>query len=162
SNISINFKERVLLEYLWYHVSLCYAENATENQDVSDELWFGILDITQQLVQKAFSTTTQAICYYMALDSLNNANTEFIQFKSIEVLLSLEAKNNELFVTTPDDISGCDGKYIPRMVSMYYYLKEKLKVESKMIFKYSPSQIMTSAQNMKQQDKQKGKGKCIE
>src|SRR6185312_4169192 len=162
SAISVSFKERVLLEYLWYHISLCYAEDAAENQDVSDELWFGILDITQQLIQKTFSTTTQAICYYMTLDSLSNANTEFIQFKSIEVLLSLEAKNNELFVTTPDDIAGCDEKYIPILVSMYYYLKEKLVVESKMILEYSPDQIMTSAQNKKQQDKGKGKGKGAE
>src|SRR6185436_11881198 len=86
SNISMSFKERVLLEYLWYHVSLCYAENAAENQNVSDELWFGILDIIQQLVWKTFSTTTQAICYYIAVDSLTNASTEFVQFKSIEVL----------------------------------------------------------------------------
>src|SRR6185312_1585280 len=72
SAISVSFKERVLLEYLWYHTSLCYAENAAENQDVSDELWFGILDIIQQLIQKTFSMTTQAICYYIALDSLVN------------------------------------------------------------------------------------------
>src|SRR6185369_7697690 len=159
SNISMSFKERVLLEYLWYHISLCYAENAAENQDVSDELWFGILDIIQQLIQNTFSMTTQAICYYIALDSLNNAITEFIQFKSIEVLLSLEVKNSELFVTTPDDISDCDEKYIPRLVGMYYYLKEKLRVESKMILKYSPDPIMTGTQNMEQQDKGKGNGK---
>src|SRR6185436_7752219 len=159
SNFSINFKERVLLEYLWYHVSLCYSENAAENQDVSDELWFGILDTIQQLVQKTLSITTQAICYYIALDSLNNAINEFIQFKSIEVLLALEVKNSELFVTTPDDISGCDEKYIPRLVSMYYYLKEKLEAESKMILKHLPS---TNVQNKEQQDKgkrkEKGKG----
>src|SRR6185369_9116582 len=150
SVISTSFKERALLEYLWYHISLCYAEDATGNQNVSDELWFGILDIVQQLVQKTFSATTQAICYYIALDSLNNAITESIQFKSIEVLLSLEVKNNELFVTTPDDISDCDEEYIPRMVSIYYYLKEKLAVESKMVLKYSPDQMITSAQNMEQ------------
>src|SRR6185295_5097398 len=155
-------KERVLLEYLWYHISLCHTEDAVENQDVSDELWFGILDIIQQLIQKTCSTTTQAICYYIALDSLNNAITEFIQFKSIEVLLSLEVKNDELFVTTPDDISSCDEKYIPIMVSMYYYLKEKVDVESKMILKYSPDQIMASVQNMEQEDKGKGKGKSVE
>src|SRR5205085_9101663 len=149
SAISVGFKERVLLEYLWYHISLCYSENTAENQDVSDELWFGILDITQQLIQKTFSMTTQAICYYIALDSLNNASTEFIQFKSIEVLLSLEVKNNELFVTTPDDIAGCDEKYIPRLVSMYYYLKEKLEIESKMILKYSPNRIMINDQSRK-------------
>jgi len=49
---------------------------------------------------------------------LNNAITELIQFKSIEVLLSLEVKNSELFVTTPDDISSCDEKYVPRMVTV--------------------------------------------
>src|SRR6185312_3308194 len=159
SAISTSFKERVLLEYLWYHISLCYAEDAAENQNVSDELWFGILDIIQQLIQKTFSTTTQAVCYYIALDSLNNATTEFVQFKSIEVLLSLEVKNSELFVTTPDDISGCDEKYIPRLVSIYYYLKENLEVESKMISKYS---LTVNVQSSKQQDKGKGKGKYIE
>src|SRR6185312_407383 len=87
-------------------------------------------------------------------DSLTNANAKFIQFKSIEVLLSLEAKNNQLFVTTSDDIAGCDEKYIPKLVSMYYYLKKKLEVESKMISECSPGKIMTSAQ----QDK----GKSVE
>src|SRR6185312_10706737 len=98
-------------------------------------------------------STTQAICYYIALDSLNNAVTEPIQFKSIEVLLSLEVKNSELFVTTPDDISSCDEKYMPRLVSMYYYLKEKLETESKMILQYlpEPNQIMACTQKMKQQ-----------
>src|SRR6185312_15660816 len=76
------------------------------------------------------------------------------------VLLTLEVKNNELFVTITDDIAGCDEEYIPRLVSMYYYLKEKLEVESKMILKYSPNRIMTNAQSRKQQDK--GKGKCVE
>src|SRR6185312_9190158 len=98
----------------------------------------------QQLIQKTFSMTTQAICYYIALDSLNNAINEFIQFKSIEVLLSLEAKNSKLFVTTPDDISGCDDSYIPKLVSMYYYLGEKLDVESKMILKYTPDKIIAA------------------
>jgi len=36
--ISTSFKEKVLLEYLWYYISLCY-ENVVvaENQDVSDD-----------------------------------------------------------------------------------------------------------------------------
>src|SRR6185312_14891411 len=66
------------------------------------------------------------------------------------------------FVTTPDDISGCDEKYIPRLVNMYYYLKDKLEVESKMILKYSPGEIMINSQNGRQQDKGKGKGKGVE
>ena len=90
--ISTAFKERLFLEFLWFHMSLCYSNNAAENQEVSDVLWFGILDLAQQLIQETSSATTQAICYYLALDSLNNAVSEFNQFKSIEVLLSLEAK----------------------------------------------------------------------
>src|SRR6185295_11310139 len=42
---------------------------------------------------------------------------------------------------------------------MYYYLKEKLRVESKMTLKYSPSSIMTDTQNMEQHSKGKGNGK---
>src|SRR5207244_8386430 len=111
---------------------------ATENLNVSETLWFGILDIIQQLLQKTFSMTTQAICYYIALDSLENATSESIQFKATEVLLWLEAKNNQLFVTTPDDIANCDEEHIPRLVGIYHYLKEKLDVELKMLETYMP------------------------
>src|SRR6185312_1704182 len=61
SNISMSFKERVLLEYLWYYISLCYSKDAAENQDVSDELWFGILDITQQLSTNIFYNYTSCM-----------------------------------------------------------------------------------------------------
>ena len=64
-SISEAFKERLFLEYLWFHISLCYSDNATENQEVSDVLWFGILDLVQQLIQNTLSATTQAICYYV-------------------------------------------------------------------------------------------------
>ena len=151
--ISTVFKERLLLEYFWYHISLCYADDAANNQNVSDTLWFGILDIIQQLIQKTFSMTTQAICYYIALDSLENATSEYIQFKAIEVLLSLEAKNNQLFVTTPDDIANCDEEHIPRLVEIYHYLKAKLAVESKMLLKYSLNMQETRSTD------EKGKGK---
>src|SRR5438128_10450244 len=152
-SISISFKERLLLEYLWFHVSLCYSSNAaTEDQSVSDMLWFGILDIVQRLIQKTSSTTTQAICYYMALDSLENTTSDIIHFKSIEVLLSLEARNNQLFVTTPDDIANCDEEHIPRLVGIYHYLKAKLAVESKMLLKYSLDMQETNTDG-------KGKGK---
>jgi len=38
-----------------------------------------------------------------------------------------------------------DEKYIPRLVSIYYYLKEKLDVELKMTLKYSPDKTIISA-----------------
>src|SRR6185312_599983 len=79
--------------------------------------------------------------------------SEFIQFKSIEVLLHLEARNHELFVTTADDIANTDDEeHKPRLVDMYYYLKEKLKAESKMFL--DPDKVEMSGQN--------GKGKSKE
>src|SRR6185369_4614052 len=118
----------------------------------------GILDLTQQLIHNTLSATTQAICYYLALDSLNNAVNEFIQFKSIEVLLSLEARTKELFVTTPDDIASCDEEDIPKLVEIYHYLKGKLEIESKLCLKY----LQTKVEVMNQDLKGKGKQKCDE
>src|SRR6185369_2469264 len=44
--IPIAFKERLFLEFLWFHISLCYTDNVA-----SYVLWFGILDLVQQLIQ---------------------------------------------------------------------------------------------------------------
>src|SRR5207249_744975 len=33
--IPIVFKERLFLEFLWFHISLCYSDNAIEYQKVS-------------------------------------------------------------------------------------------------------------------------------
>src|SRR4051812_21401434 len=49
-----------------------------------------------------------------------------------------------------------------KLLSIYYYLREKLEVESKMILKYTPDKIMANAENKKQPDKGKGKGKGVE
>ena len=59
---------------------------------------------------------------------LDNAVNKFIRFKSIEVLLRLEAKNNKLFVTIPDDISGL----VVMRNKNGGYLKGKFEIESKM------------------------------
>src|SRR5436190_11482189 len=60
-------------------------------------LWFGILDLAQNLVQKSTRTATHGLCYYLAIESLNKAPSSFIQFKAIEILLNLHNINNELF-----------------------------------------------------------------
>ncbi|RIA87515.1 hypothetical protein C1645_740073 [Glomus cerebriforme] len=60
-------------------------------------LWFGILDLAQNLIQKSSQTATYGLCYYMAIESLNKAPNSFIQFKAIEILLHLYNINNELF-----------------------------------------------------------------
>ena len=60
-------------------------------------LWFGILDLAQNLIQKSTQVATYGLCYYLAIESLNKAPSSFIQFKAIEILLHLQNTNNESF-----------------------------------------------------------------
>src|ERR1044072_3245612 len=60
-------------------------------------LWFGILDLAHNLIQKSTRTATHGLCYYLAVESLNKAPSSFIQFKAIEILLYLHNINSELF-----------------------------------------------------------------
>ena len=62
-----------------------------------DTLWFGILDLAQNLIQKSTQTSTYGLCYYLTIESLNKASSSFIQFKAIEILLHLYNINNESF-----------------------------------------------------------------
>src|ERR1700722_9479340 len=60
-------------------------------------LWFGILDLAQNLIQKSTRTATFGLCYYLAIESLNKAPSSFIQFKAIEILLHLYNIDNQMF-----------------------------------------------------------------
>ncbi|UZO03304.1 uncharacterized protein OCT59_023712 [Rhizophagus irregularis] len=60
-------------------------------------LWFGILDLAQNLIQRSSRTATYGLCYYLAIESLNKAPSSFIQFKSIELLLNLYNIDNKMF-----------------------------------------------------------------
>jgi tetratricopeptide (TPR) repeat protein len=60
-------------------------------------LWFGILDLAQNLILKSTHTAIHGLGYYLAIESLNKAPSSFIQFKSIEILLHLYNINNQLF-----------------------------------------------------------------
>src|SRR5438046_1036626 len=60
-------------------------------------LWFGILDLAHNLIQKSTRKATHGLCYYLAIESLNKAPSSFIQFKATEILLHLHNINNELF-----------------------------------------------------------------
>ncbi|UZO03965.1 uncharacterized protein OCT59_024364 [Rhizophagus irregularis] len=62
-----------------------------------DTLWFGILDLAQNLIQRSSRTATYGLCYYLAIESLNKAQSSFIQFKSIELLLNLYDIDNKMF-----------------------------------------------------------------
>ncbi|EXX62101.1 hypothetical protein RirG_164930 [Rhizophagus irregularis DAOM 197198w] len=60
-------------------------------------LWFGILDLAQNLIQRSSRIATYGLCYYLAIESLNKAPSSFIQFKSTELLLHLYNIDSEMF-----------------------------------------------------------------
>ncbi|CAI2174242.1 17467_t:CDS:2 [Funneliformis geosporum] len=60
-------------------------------------LWFRILDLAYNLIKKSSRTATYELCYYLAIESLNKASSNFIQFKAVEILLYLHNINSELF-----------------------------------------------------------------
>ncbi|CAB5198082.1 unnamed protein product [Rhizophagus irregularis] len=60
-------------------------------------LWFGILDLAQNLIQKSTRKSTHGLCYYLAIESLNRAPSSFIQFKAIEILFHLHNINKQMF-----------------------------------------------------------------
>ncbi|GBC08355.1 hypothetical protein RclHR1_08060003 [Rhizophagus clarus] len=73
-------------------------------------LWFGILDLAQNLIRRSTRTATYGLCYYLAIESLNNAPTSFIQFKAIEILLHLYNIDNKMFSMIEIDFDQCIQK----------------------------------------------------
>ncbi|RGB34941.1 hypothetical protein C1646_700674, partial [Rhizophagus diaphanus] len=66
-------------------------------------LWFGLLDLAHNLIQKSTRKATHGLCYYLAIESLNKAPSSFIQFKAIEILLHLHHINSQMFLMINDD-----------------------------------------------------------
>ncbi|CAG8477303.1 200_t:CDS:2 [Ambispora gerdemannii] len=60
-------------------------------------LLFGVLDLVQNLVDKTNESSTIAIGYFLAVRSLDTAQTSFIRFKAIEVLLHIQCACPEMF-----------------------------------------------------------------
>ncbi|POG77063.1 hypothetical protein GLOIN_2v1818386 [Rhizophagus irregularis DAOM 181602=DAOM 197198] len=119
-------------------------------------LWFGILDIAQNLIQKSTRTTTYGLCYYLAIESLNKAPSSFIQFKAVEILLHLHNIDSKMFSMIEDDFVQYIKKlneyklsdFSEKFQNLLLFIKEKylkdLKILSKNIGK-----------------EKKGKGKCF-
>src|ERR1043165_3223983 len=98
------------LEREWINVankSILYSQ--TKFEEVSNKflndftvtlphtLWFGILELAHNLIQKSTRVATHGLCYYLSIESLNKAPSSFIQFKAIEILLYLYNINNKMF-----------------------------------------------------------------
>ncbi|RIA86375.1 hypothetical protein C1645_740892 [Glomus cerebriforme] len=60
-------------------------------------LWFGILDLAHNLIQKSTQTSIHGLCYYLAIESLNKAPSSFIQFKAIEILIYIHNIDKQMF-----------------------------------------------------------------
>ncbi|PKC07984.1 hypothetical protein RhiirA5_478301 [Rhizophagus irregularis] len=75
-----------------------FINDLAENEPLAlpHTLWFGILDLVQNLIQKSTRASTYGLCYYLAIESLNRAPSSFIQFKAIEILFHLQNINNQM------------------------------------------------------------------
>src|SRR6185437_13864573 len=74
------------------------------SESVPYSLLFGILDIAQSLIISTKNTNTLAHCYYLAKQSLDIVKIEFIQFKAMEVLITLYKKDPITFSVVQVDL----------------------------------------------------------
>ncbi|RGB31318.1 hypothetical protein C1646_817368 [Rhizophagus diaphanus] len=101
-------------------------------------LWFRLLDLAQNLVQKSTHMATYGLCYYMAIESLNKAPSNFIQFKAIELLLYLYNIDNQMFSMIEDDFDQYIQKlnenksadFSEKFQNLLIFVKEKYSEDS--------------------------------
>ncbi|UZO14961.1 uncharacterized protein OCT59_006402 [Rhizophagus irregularis] len=104
-------------------------------------LWFGLLDLAQNLIQKSTHMATYGLCYYMAIESLNKAPSNFIQFKAIELLLHLYNIDNQTFSMIEDDFDQYIRKlnenksadFSEKFQNLLTFVKEKYFEDSKIL-----------------------------
>ncbi|CAG8494918.1 3206_t:CDS:2, partial [Gigaspora rosea] len=119
-NILKHHNETLILEFLWQYIfDPDLDKNDLVDEDVSEILksqedfsslfieyrltdlpyflWFGILDFAQNLCKKISKPTILTFFYYLGLEVLKKSQFDYIQFKSLELILSLSYKNPELF-----------------------------------------------------------------
>ncbi|CAG8691526.1 14349_t:CDS:2, partial [Cetraspora pellucida] len=110
-SLSLKYGESLLLECLWHCVSKSWPNSISQSETLINKkhfvnnllgmepiafphtLWFGALDIAQDLISKTQRDSTLGICYYLALESLQKAPSSFISFKATEVLIKLSKRN---------------------------------------------------------------------
>ncbi|CAG8809545.1 16516_t:CDS:2, partial [Cetraspora pellucida] len=62
-----------------------------------NSLWFGVLDLAQNLSYQTVQPVNLALCYYLGLESLQKSQCYYIQFKSLELLISLSYQEPKWF-----------------------------------------------------------------
>ncbi|CAG8438151.1 4835_t:CDS:2 [Funneliformis caledonium] len=134
-----------------------FLNNLAGNEPLAlpNMLWFGILDLAQNLIQKSTQPVIQGLFYYLAIESLNKALSSFIQFKAIEILLHLQNINEELFSMVEIDFkqyaqklyeNNSNSESSERFQCLLSFVKEKCHQDLIML----------------NDDIGKGKGKCID
>ncbi|PKY62903.1 hypothetical protein RhiirA4_529562, partial [Rhizophagus irregularis] len=121
-------------------------------------LWFGILDLAQNLIQKSTRTATYGLCYYLAIESLNKAPSSFIQFKAVEILLHLHNIDSKMFSMIDDDFDQYikelkeikSSDFSEKFQNLLLFIKEKYLEDLKIL-----------SENIGKEKKGKGKGKSI-
>ncbi|CAG8602953.1 8045_t:CDS:2, partial [Racocetra persica] len=126
-SLSLKYGESLLLECLWHCVSRSWSNPIYQSEYLINQkhfinnllgkeplaflhsLWFGALDIMQDLIAKTQKDSTLGICYYLALESLQKVPLSFIRFKATEVLIKLSKRNMLFYNIIKNDFK--DYKY---------------------------------------------------
>lgn len=146
------FGERMLLEFLWFHIKKIISELTPSKDDDFEfskilnnkkrlfaelygmeplsyphTFWFGILDLAESVCASSTRSITLSLCYYLALESLNHAPNTFVRFKAIEILLSLQHRRNDWFVVVDADLKECGNKFQDQKKSKFFGLVDGVK-----------------------------------
>ncbi|CAG8488992.1 799_t:CDS:2, partial [Racocetra persica] len=105
---------------------------------LSNILWFGILDLAQDLSYKTIQPSSLAFCYYLGLESLQKSQGCFIQFKSLELLLSLSYREPDWFedmvqVEIENFIEALPMDAQKNFINLIRDVKKKLKLDNEFL-----------------------------
>ncbi|CAG8754204.1 10140_t:CDS:1, partial [Ambispora leptoticha] len=117
-NILRFYNEAYILESLWQHAFNRGCEQQKHDDNLTilnnhkafrelwtrkeptalpNSLWFGVLDLAQNLSRQTVQPVNLALCYYLGLESLQKSQCYYIQFKSLELLISLSYQEPKWF-----------------------------------------------------------------
>ncbi|CAG8669457.1 12067_t:CDS:1, partial [Racocetra fulgida] len=155
-SLSLKYSESLLLECLWHCVSKSWSNPISQSEYLINQkhfnnnllgneplafphsLWFGALDITQDLIAKTQKDSTLSICYYLALESWQKAPSSFIRFKAIEVLIKLSKRNTLLYDIIEENdfkdykhsLDSTEGLKLHHMIKA---IREKVSQDEKLV-----------------------------
>ncbi|CAG8768687.1 33809_t:CDS:2, partial [Gigaspora margarita] len=141
------YGESLMLECLWHCVSKSWSNPISQSESLikrkhfvnnllgmeplafPHSLWFGALDIAQELIAKTQKDSTLGICYYLALESLQKSPSSFILILQItsSLLDSVKRLKSHNMIETIHVKSFHDEKLVDTNKNIVNYSKEKGK-----------------------------------